>query len=44
MPLIMPLVLPSGMMPIEKEMKNVRVAFDVLGDGVTSPPDHQYIC
>eukprot|EP00804_Cyclotella_cryptica_P022264 CCRYP_020542-RA/>CCRYP_020542-RA protein AED:0.22 eAED:-0.25 QI:0/0/0/0.5/1/1/2/0/420 len=28
---------------IEKEMKNVRVAFDVLADGVTPPADHQYI-
>eukprot|EP00804_Cyclotella_cryptica_P009986 CCRYP_015410-RA/>CCRYP_015410-RA protein AED:0.07 eAED:-0.02 QI:0/0/0/0.66/0.5/0.66/3/0/553 len=28
---------------IEKEMKNVRVAFDVLPDGVAPPPDHQYI-
>ncbi len=28
---------------IEKEMKNVRVAFDVLSDGVAPPADHQYI-
>eukprot|EP00956_Cyclotella_meneghiniana_P018312 scaffold30420_cov55-Cyclotella_meneghiniana.AAC.1 len=26
-----------------KEMKNVRVAFDVLPDGSDPPPDHQYI-
>jgi hypothetical protein len=25
-------------------MKNVCVAFDVLRDGVSSLPDHQYIC
>ena len=24
-------------------MKNVRVAFDVLADGVAPPADHQYI-
>jgi hypothetical protein len=24
-------------------MKNVRVAFDVLADGVAPPPDHQFI-
>eukprot|EP00804_Cyclotella_cryptica_P019581 CCRYP_014330-RA/>CCRYP_014330-RA protein AED:0.31 eAED:0.31 QI:0/0/0/1/0/0/3/0/417 len=28
---------------IEKEMKNVRVAFDVLADGVAPPADHQFI-
>ena len=28
---------------IEKEMKNVRVAFNVLADGVAPPPDHQFI-
>ncbi|KAL7484332.1 LOW QUALITY PROTEIN: hypothetical protein ACHAW6_009972 [Cyclotella cf. meneghiniana] len=28
---------------IKKEMKNVHVAFDILGDGVASPPNHQYI-
>ena len=28
---------------IENEMKNVRVAFDVLTDGVAPPADHQYI-
>ena len=28
---------------IEKEMKNVRVAFDVLQDGMVPPPDHQYM-
>ena len=26
---------------IEKEMKNVRVAFEVLADGVMPPADHQ---
>jgi hypothetical protein len=29
---------------IEKEMKNVHVAFNVLVDGVAPPPDHQFIC
>jgi hypothetical protein len=29
---------------IEKEMKNVQVAFNVLADGVAPPPDHQFIC
>jgi hypothetical protein len=29
---------------IEKEMKIVCVALDVLADGVTPPPDHQFIC
>ena len=29
---------------IEKEMQNVHVAFDILGDGVVPPLDHQYIC
>ena len=28
---------------IKKEMKNVRVAFDILGDSVGPPADHQYI-
>eukprot|EP00804_Cyclotella_cryptica_P021920 CCRYP_000874-RA/>CCRYP_000874-RA protein AED:0.26 eAED:0.26 QI:0/0/0/1/1/1/2/0/446 len=28
---------------IEKEMKNLHVAFDVLADGVAPPADHQYI-
>ena len=28
---------------IEKEMQNVRVAFNVLPDGVAPPPDHQFI-
>ena len=28
---------------IELEMKNVRVAFDVLPDGVVPPSDHQYV-
>lgn len=28
---------------IEKEMRNLRVAFDVLKDGAAPPPDHQYI-
>ncbi|KAL7488248.1 hypothetical protein ACHAW6_013826 [Cyclotella cf. meneghiniana] len=28
---------------IKLEMKNVRVAFDVLPDGVVSPSDHQYM-
>ncbi len=28
---------------IELEMKNVRVAFDVLPDGVATPSDHQYM-
>ena len=28
---------------IKLEMKNVRVAFDVLLDGVAPPSDHQYI-
>ena len=28
---------------IELEMKNVRVAFDVLPDGVAPPSDHQYM-
>jgi len=30
--------------PIEKEMKNVHVAFDVRADGGAPPPDHQFIC
>ena len=29
---------------IEKEMKNVCIVFDILGDGVAPPADHQYIC
>eukprot|EP00804_Cyclotella_cryptica_P004620 CCRYP_006942-RA/>CCRYP_006942-RA protein AED:0.23 eAED:0.23 QI:0/-1/0/1/-1/1/1/0/675 len=28
---------------IEKEMTNVRVAFDILADGEAPPPDHQFI-
>eukprot|EP00804_Cyclotella_cryptica_P019304 CCRYP_006183-RA/>CCRYP_006183-RA protein AED:0.20 eAED:0.20 QI:0/0/0/1/0/0/5/0/657 len=28
---------------IEKEMTNVRVAFDILADGAAPPPDHQFI-
>jgi hypothetical protein len=28
---------------IEKEMENVCIAFDILGEDVVSPPDHQYI-
>ena len=28
---------------IEKEMKNVLVAFNVLADGAAPPPDHQFI-
>jgi hypothetical protein len=28
---------------IKKEMKNVHVAFDVIGDGAMLPLDHQYI-
>ena len=29
---------------IKEEIKNVCVAFDILGDGVVPPPGHQYIC
>eukprot|EP00804_Cyclotella_cryptica_P009223 CCRYP_020308-RA/>CCRYP_020308-RA protein AED:0.33 eAED:0.33 QI:0/0/0/1/0/0/3/0/300 len=29
---------------IEKEMTNVRVAFDILTDGAAPPPDHQFKC
>jgi hypothetical protein len=29
---------------IEKEMKNVCVAFNVLLDGAAPPPDNQFIC
>ncbi|KAL7483819.1 hypothetical protein ACHAW6_009466 [Cyclotella cf. meneghiniana] len=29
---------------IEKEMQNVCVAFDVIGDSAVPLPDHQYIC
>eukprot|EP00804_Cyclotella_cryptica_P024391 CCRYP_018575-RA/>CCRYP_018575-RA protein AED:0.15 eAED:0.15 QI:0/0/0/1/0/0/4/0/667 len=28
---------------IEKEMTNVRVAFDILAEGAAPPPDHQFI-
>ena len=29
---------------IEKDMQNVLVAFDVLQDSITPPPDHQFMC
>jgi hypothetical protein len=29
---------------IEKEMQNVHVAFDILGDSIALSLDHQYIC
>ena len=29
---------------IEKDMKNVHVAFNVLVDGAAPPWDHQFIC